>query len=300
MHLRFSKVLHLRRIHCYLFVFVFLILTLGIGISRKSIIVNAPGDGTSNVVLPIIMYHQFTQSAGNCGKYVVTAAQFEADLLYLKQEGYHSITVAQLLAYVEIGRALPEKPIILTIDDGFASIYSYVFPLLQKHDMCAVVSLVGSLTELASQTDDHNPRYSYLTWAEAKEMADSGYVELQNHSWDLHKSVNGREGAKKKRGESAENYQLFLSEDLRQMQESTKEKTGYSPTAFAYPFGAWSAESPKILKQLGFKAAFTCEEKLNTIDLTQQDWLFRLRRFNRAHGKSSEAFFKAILPRSAA
>ena len=246
------------------------------------------------VRLPIIMYHSVFEKQQ--GKYVVSPQTVESDMQYLKANGYTAVTVSDLLGYVDEGRALPEKPVMLTFDDGDYNNYTYVYPLAKKYGEKVVISPVGRYTDLftdgADAYDADHPAYSYLTWGEISEMIDSGYVEIQNHSYDLHDST-GRLGAGKRPGESTEAYQALLEKDLRKMQDEMKEHTGYEPTAFVYPFGIVSKESVPVVKKLGFRASMNCENRINVIT-RDPECLYGLGRFLRPAGIASGGYFRRI------
>ena len=72
--------------------------------------------------------------------------------------------------------------------------------------MKAVISIVGSYTDKFSETDEANLNYSYLRWKDINELISSGRVEFQNHTYNLHDNTHGRIGAKKKKGESDDEY----------------------------------------------------------------------------------------------
>ena len=127
-------------------------------------------------------------------------------------------------------------------------------------------------------------------------MADSGLVELQNHSYHLHSKDQGRKGAKKKAVESVAEYQSLLEDDVSTMQRRMQEETGYTPTTFTYPFGAVSDESLPVLKKLGFQATLVCESHINQIT-RDPECLYGLGRYLRTNKGSSEVFFKKILPK---
>ncbi|HBL40579.1 MAG TPA: polysaccharide deacetylase [Ruminococcaceae bacterium] len=242
--------------------------------------------------LPIVMYHQVNKSANRAGTYCVTLDELESDFRYIKECGYTAITTEQLLRAVDGKAALPDKPIMITFDDGFESIFQYVQPLLKQYDLCAVVSVVGAYTDRYSELDDHSVNYAYLTWSEIEQLAQSGTVEIQNHSYDLHQINNcGHKGAKKRNGESEEEYRAFLQTDLQKMQELCEKNAKIKPIAFTYPFGCYSKESKEIIREMGFRACFVCEEKINSIDYENTDWLYHLCRFNRPHGVSTQLFF---------
>lgn len=242
--------------------------------------------------LPIVMYHQLTTDKTKAGKYVLTVEQFEEDLVYLKENGYSSVTLAQLLDYSEGRASLPEKPVMITFDDGCETVYTYALPLLQKYGFTAVCFIIGAVTDKYSGINDHNLAYSNLNWDEVKQICKGGVIEIQSHTYDLHENTKGRNGIKKKKGETFERYNEFLTADALKMKEKMVENTGAAPVAIAYPFGSFSKESVGILKNCGIKATFTCEEKINIIKKAESDWLFGLGRYNRPEGVSSESFFK--------
>ena len=245
-----------------------------------------------SVRLPIVMYHQITDDKSKAGKYVLTIEQFEKDLMYFKENGYTSISLNQLSDYANGISDLPTKPFMITFDDGCETVYSYVLPLLKKYGFNAVCFVIGSVTDKYSVINDHNLSYSNLTWDEIKELCDGGIIDIQSHTYDLHSNNKGRDGIKKKKDETFEQYNEFLSADASKMKEKMIEFTGKAPVAIAYPFGSFSKESKDILKSCGIKIAFTCEEKVNVIKKAESDWLFGLGRYNRPEGISSESFFK--------
>ena len=75
--------------------------------------------------LPVAMYHHMLTSASRLGDYVISPDQFEADLQYIQKCGYTTVSAAELIDWAENGADLPEKPILITFDDGFESVYQY-------------------------------------------------------------------------------------------------------------------------------------------------------------------------------
>ena len=237
------------------------------------------------------MYHQLTTDKSRSGKYVLTVEQFEKDLIYLKENGYSSVTLAQLFDYSEGNGSMPQKPVVITFDDGCETVYTYALPLLEKYGFNAVCFIIGAVTDKYSGINDHNLAYSNLNWDEVKELCNGGVIDIQSHTYDLHSNTKGRNGMKKLKTETFEQYSEFLSSDGLKMKEKMIENTGTPPVAIAYPFGSFSKESAGILKNCGIKATFTCEEKVNIIKKAESDWLFGLGRYNRPEGISSESFF---------
>lgn len=244
----------------------------------------------------IIMYHHISPKKSIWNDFVISDRQFESDLKYLRDRGYESITITQLIKHLDCGEPLPEKPVMITFDDGFESLYSYALPLLKEYGMTAVVSVVGKYADDFTQNSDHNLNYSHLTWVQIYELQKSGIIEIQNHTYDLHYNTSRRrKGSKKVPGESNEHYRELLTADLTKLQHKIHDYTGWTPNTFAYPFGFISPESVDIIKSLGFRATLTCRSKKVRVRYDSSDWLYSLGRFNRPHGPSSAEFFKKVL-----
>ena len=112
-----------------------------------------------SVLLPVIMYHSICEKAA--GEYSVTPEQVESDFIWLRNNGYTAVSAEQLINYTNGKGSLPEKPVMITADDGFYNNLSQLVPLLEKYDMCAVVSVVGRFTDEYAANDPHNDMYSY-------------------------------------------------------------------------------------------------------------------------------------------
>lgn len=251
-------------------------------------------NANSEVYLPIIMYHNITTINGMAGKYNVLKDRFENDLKYLKENGYTTITTQDLYDYVNGDNNLPKKPIMLTFDDGYESFYVYALPLLEQYEMSAVVSIIGSYTDEYSKTDDHNVEYSHLNWEQVKELSQSPYVEIGNHTDDMHKTGGERKGCHIASYESFDEYKKAFSSDLGSLQNKIQDNTNKSTFVFAYPFGCICDEAKEVLKSSGFKMCFSCYEQVNILTSDSEE-LYSLGRFNRANGETSEAFFARVL-----
>ena len=234
----------------------------------------------AGVSLPILMYHSILRDPAKTGAYVIRPETVESDLAWLKNHGYETVTVADLLAYVDDGMPLPERPVMITLDDGNLNNATYLLPLLEKYDMRAVVSVVGSYCETYSAHPDPNPAYAYLSWAEVGEISSGGRVEIQNHSYDMHR-LTGRVGAGRLPGEGDDAYRLALTSDAMRTQQMLTEHCGIRPTAYAYPYGNRGQGADAILADAGFRCTMTCEERVNRVTRDPSS-LFSLGRFNRS------------------
>jgi len=245
--------------------------------------ISAFEEAEDGIKLPILMYHQVSERSDKWGKFVISPSELERDIRLLAERGFTSITVDDLIAYTEGKFNMPEKPVMLTFDDGYQSDYIYVLPLLKKYRVKAVCSTVGAYSELYSSPVHKHVNYAHLSWNEMREMAASGLVEFQNHSYNLHNYDYNRKGCLKKRGESEWHYDNMLREDFELSQQLFMENVGVAPTCFTYPFGSRDDALLKNVKDFGFKASLGAYEKVNVLTGDPEE-LYDLRRFNRPHG----------------
>ncbi|MEE7582362.1 MAG: polysaccharide deacetylase family protein [Oscillospiraceae bacterium] len=245
------------------------------------------------VFLPIIMYHSIIDNPSACNDYTVTPSIVDNDFKYLKEHGYQTVTIQDLLNYIQLDTPLPEKCVMITVDDGFYNNYAYLVPILQKYEYSAIISFVGEFTDITAVNDPHVLEYSYCTWEDIQSILDTGVIELGNHTYSMH-SNDVRKGCSKLSYETEQEYQSILASDVGELQNEFKEHLGVVPQVFAYPYGYISKESKSVLKELGFKATLTCYEKPNYIT-KDLNCLFGLDRYNRSANYSTQDYMKKLL-----
>ncbi len=273
---------------CVTLIILFTLLTLDI--TKNLIDAYAITSIEPKLCVPIIMYHQVKLT--RLGKDVISPTEFESDLKYLSDNDYHTITMTQLIDYVYNGAELPQNPIILTFDDGYYSTYKYVFPLLEKYDMNIVLSIIGKTTDDFTRVEDTNIGYAHSSWSQLYEMVQSGHVEIQNHTYNLHNICNGRYGCYQMKNESSSNYEKFLSDDLLALQDRIFDKLKVTPNTFTYPYGKYNNNTEAIVKKLGFKATLSCEFGVNLIERNSPESLYSLKRICRSHNNSIKTVIK--------
>ena len=246
------------------------------------------------IALPIVMYHSVLKNTELSGKYIITPDCFINDIKYLKEHGYTSISMRRLIDYVDNGTPLPEKPVMLTFDDGSYNNYEYVLPILEEYDEHAIFCIVGKYTDDCTETNEANPAYGYMRWIDVYNMYSNSHAEIANHSYDFHKYSEGRNGSKKNKWENPEKYKEIFRKDTLKLQNGCLSRLKFAPIIYAYPFGAYSKESLDVLKELGFRSSLTCNEGVNIITRNPDD-LFFLKRYNRPNDISSQAFFSKML-----
>ena len=247
--------------------------------------------------LPVIMYHHVLgEDSSLLGDYVISVSEFESDLAWLKAAGYQTVSAQQLIDYTQGQGELPERPVLLTFDDGYESFYANAYPLLEQYQMKAVVSVIGRYSDLYSQPDVvKHLNYSHLNWRQVRELSQSELVEVGSHSQDMHDAAGkeSRAGAKRRKGEDPEQYRAVFRQDAEIAEEKIQQATGQKPTVYAYPFGYYTQESEDILKEMGYQITLSCESRVNTIR-RDPECLYLLGRFNRPHGQRAEDFFSNI------
>ena len=241
-------------------------------------VVSAVDAAQRPVDLPVLMYHSINSRESRAGDYVITPGALRGDLEWLQKNGYHTVVVQDLLNYVEQGTPLPEKPVMITFDDGYYNNYLNAFPILKEMGMKAVISIIGSASDEMSQTLYKNKATCAVTWEELTEMLDAGVWEAQNHTYDLHDLNKGRKGASRIAGESEDAYEAMLKKDLTQLQTKLKKNVGISPDTFTWPFGAYTKDCRKLLQSMGFRASLSCNGGVNHIQKGDTEGLFLLKR----------------------
>lgn len=222
-----------------------------------------PAAGAS-VQVPVLMYHDVSYlSLQGSGYYSKTPEQFRQQMQELKDAGFHTVFFSQLVDYVESGTPLPSKPIVITLDDGYRSNYEYAFPILQELGMKAEISLVGAAMQYTSWG---------LKWTDIQEMADSGLVSFQCHTYQMHGDYTdqgGRLGVLKAPNESWRDYAEALGADTVKILDMIEAKTGTRPVTFTYPRGKWNTMSEAVAASLGCKVSVTTKDGVAVV--TQGD-----------------------------
>ncbi len=239
--------------------------------------------GADEVQLPVVMYHLVTRNGKYIGRYGITPEALESDLKYLSDNGYSTVVMKDVIEFVGGGAHLPEKPVMLTFDDGNSSDYTYVLPLLRKYNMKAVLSVMGKQADEFTAAVEKNSGavYPNLTWPQIRELAQSGHAEIQSHAYNLH----GGGGAGIRSGESAGGYKERLRNDLTRLQNRCAEELSITPNTLTYPLGVFNKGSEALIREMGFAASFSCTEGMNIIKRNNPEGLFLLKRCIRPTGK---------------
>lgn len=185
--------------------------------------------------VPILCYHQlrdFKPSDSKRAKdYIVPVGSFREQIKLLADSGYHSILPDQLYDYLNHGKSLPGKPVMITFDDTRLEHYTEARAELDKYGFKGVFFIM---------TVSLN-RPGYMSKEQVRQLAAEGHV-IGLHTWN-HKNVKTYTG---------EDWLIQVEKPAEQLRQITGKPVDY----FAYPFGLWDKSAIQQLKEHRFKAAF--------------------------------------------
>jgi peptidoglycan/xylan/chitin deacetylase (PgdA/CDA1 family) len=185
--------------------------------------------------VPVVGYHQIrdwtADDTQQARPYIMPVATFKTQMQYLAAHHYHTISPDQLLAHLTTGASLPDKPVLLTFDDGEEGQYATAFRVLKRHHFTATFF---PMTVVLGKKHWMSP--------EQLRTMDKAGMTIGDHTYDHHR-VDRYSGA----------------DWTKQITDSTKtlEKIlGHPVHYFAYPYGAWNQNAFPHLKRNGYWAAF--------------------------------------------
>lgn len=202
---------------------------------------------------PILMYHYISTPPETADRYRFDLSlppdRFEEHCAFLVDNGYTGISLWQLHQALTEGTPLPDKPVILTFDDGYIDAFENAFPILQAHDLVATFFIVTQFMD--------NP--GYMTWGQASRLIEAG-MEVENHSRS-HPNL-------------AERERDFLMREIDGAANAIEATFGYRPRFFCYPAGRFDENTIEIVRETGHLMATTTWDGM----LHYSSDLFRLRR----------------------
>jgi biofilm PGA synthesis lipoprotein PgaB len=248
--------------------------------------------------LVVLSYHDIRDDVaakGDPDDFATSTRNFVAHLDWIRSHGYVPVSVQAVMDARAGGAPLPDEAVLLTFDDGLRSVYTHVFPLLRAYRYPALVAPVTSWVEMPEGASiDYGPRRftrdDFATWAQLREMQDSGLVEIGSHSNDLHRGVVGNPQGNQmpaavtriwSASAGYENDAAYLARvraDLRASSAAIERGTGRKPRVIVWPYAAYNQPLQEIARDLGMRMSFDLEGRssgpdlpLQAIDSLQQD-----------------------------
>jgi peptidoglycan/xylan/chitin deacetylase (PgdA/CDA1 family) len=190
--------------------------------------------------VPILMYHHIADPPPDADPIrrdlSVSPQAFEAQLRYLVGAGYQPLTLRDLTYHLALGAPLPEKPIILTFDDGYEDNYTNAYPLLKKY------GFVGTFFIVTEPVD--KGRAGYMSWAQIEIMS-SGGMEIGSHSY-THPDLRGK----------SVDYIIWQALGSKEAIEARIQQPVHF---FSYPSGRYDQQVVNVLHSADFWGAVTIE-----------------------------------------
>lgn len=207
---------------------------------------------------------------GDKDLYAISTQNLVQYFEWLKQSKWHPVTLKEIMHAKKTGQALPENSVVISFDDGALSSYTHVYPLLKQYKIPAVFAIVTSWTNGNTQAAyEAYGQGNLMTWAQMREMQQSGLVEFASHSDDLHKGIlanpqKNQEPAAlthqyfplEKRYETDSEYQQRIFKDLVKSKEVLRKELGIDSLAIIWPYGAVSSQTEKNCRASGLSFVF--------------------------------------------
>jgi biofilm PGA synthesis lipoprotein PgaB len=223
----------------------------------------------------VLCYHSIPVKTKPGDDYSIPQHRFAEQIDYLKTHGYHPVSVEDILQAHEGKKKLPEKPVLLTFDDGYVSYYDFVVPLLEKYGYPSMLAVES--TFITNPPKDLPEKV--MSWDQIRELAKKELVHIASHTYDLHGAIQynpvGNVGPMVnvrayypdlKRYETEEEYRARIEKDFRIQDRLFREKLGFSPTVIVWPHGKHNAISWEIARKAGYRLGFTLEWGLGNIE----------------------------------
>lgn len=193
--------------------------------------------------VPILTYHVLNPSTPS--SMTITPDRFESQIKWLKENGFTIIPLKQLVSYLQ-GKnvSLPEKPIVITADDGWKSVYTYMYPIARRYKVPITLFIYPS-------TISHGK--NALTWEQVKELMKSGLFDIQSHTL-THENFK----LAQKRLSSA-NYEKLVHRELFNSKKILENQLGIQVDLLAWPFGIYDAYLERQAAKAGYQMAFTID-----------------------------------------
>ncbi|UCD36491.1 MAG: poly-beta-1,6-N-acetyl-D-glucosamine N-deacetylase PgaB [Nitrospiraceae bacterium] len=216
----------------------------------------------------VLCYHAIPLKAAPGDNYSISRQRFVEHMEYLRTHGYNPVSFRDILEAREGGRALPEKPVLLTFDDAYVSYYEFVVPVLEELGYPSVLAVVGNFIEYPPKELPE----PLMTWEQIREVSSNKLVTVASHSYNLHRAVQytPQGNVAPSSGvlafhpdtnsyETEAEYRARLDADFREQKNIFKSKLGYIPTVFVWPYGEYNRVSLDIAEENGFSYTVTLD-----------------------------------------
>lgn len=199
----------------------------------------------NSLSIPILTYHNFDPSVP--GSMTTSTQKFEEQLKWLKDNGYTIVALKDVVQYLQ-GKTntLPQNPIVITVDDGKKSVYTYMLPIVQKYNIPVTLFIYPSAISNASYA---------LTWDQLNELQKTGLFDVQSHTY-WHPNFK-----KDEKSLSTADYQKEVQTQLVKSKKVLEEKLNIKVTLLAWPYGIYDSYLEQQATNAGYEMAFSIDNR---------------------------------------
>lgn len=195
--------------------------------------------------VPILCYHRFALSCDS--PLCMPADIFEEQIRYLKENGYRVIGPEALVDFLDYRKPIPKKSVMISVDDGYRSVYDVAYPILKKYGFTATLFIYIDYVGVSSKA---------ITWDQLRELKREGFY-IGSHS------VAHSDLSKQKKDEDGKAYLARLKKEIFRSKEIIDEKLGQDTIIFSYPFGRRNLTVASLTRQAGYRIAVTVDRGSN-------------------------------------
>lgn len=193
-------------------------------------------------VVPILCYHTFAE---NCkSSTCIPVHLFDKQMKYLKDNGYRVITFGELLDFLQYRHAIPKRSLVITMDDGYRSVYDIAYPILKKYGFTATMFIYTDFAGVARGA---------LTWDQLREMKADGF-EVGSHT------LSHCDLIKKEEGENDREYMARIKKELLMSKQLIDKNLEQDTIYLSFPYGNYNQRILRICDQVGYKMAVSVKK----------------------------------------
>ncbi len=239
--------------------------------TQKELSASVDIDGKT-VNVPILMYHHLSgESTDN--KTIVSQEVFKHQMQLIKDNGYEAISFEDLVEFTKSNKPLPEKPVIITFDDGYQSNYEYAFPVLEELNMKGTIFAIGvSIGKKDYYKDTNHKLTPHFGKEEIDVMEASGLISIESHTYDMHQWAPFEEGDDVREsvipleGETDAEFINALKHDVEKQVAAFAEVGLSKPTVLAFPNGKYTQLGNVVLRDCGYNVTLSTDAtRINTV-----------------------------------
>ena len=247
--------------------------------------------------VPILLYHHIND-VGDGGA-TCAESTLRGHMEALVGAGYTAVSFDDLIAFVEDGAALPEKPVVITFDDGYSSNYEIAYPMLRELGLQGTIFAIGVSVGKETYKETDTPIIPHFGLEEMAEMAASGIMAVHSHTFDMHQSdsldvVDYRRGVLPREGEAEADYIAAFRADFERSKAQIEGATGHAADVFAYPHGQSVPLSEALLREMGVRVTLTIAPHSNILVRGLPQSLLQLGRYDMTDGVSPERMLEIL------